>query len=269
MRRLACLSGVLLPILIVASCSSPNGQDSQPSTQQPQISTPTLSPTHNPGPAPPLWQPDQFVSRTEKATIAIHHIAMSGENITLFYSIELTNVDSHERVMVLPTAMLQVGGPDDAQAPALAKVLYSGVNVSLGALSFGSLEPFDTYSLFLTLVISELTVERFSDGTKMIIDGHWEIPLIRRNSVTVRTSRFPRQSWDGRAHSDRRQIWLSTHPGGYHGHSAIGWVATRAFYFLDRIVYFMVKPDGDVIEISEEWYENIDEFLSNLEHPIE
>ena len=52
-------------------------------------------------------------------------------------------MDSHERVKVLPNDTLQAADADRAQAPTLAKVLYSGVGVSLGTLSFGSFESFD------------------------------------------------------------------------------------------------------------------------------
>ena len=189
---------------------------------------------------------------------------MSPKHLTLLYSVELHDVESHERVKVLPNATLQAGDAAHAQSPTLAKVLYSGVDVSLGALSFGSFESFGTDSLYFTLDVSELVVHRFADGTRTTLEGSWTIPVIRRTSPTVRTSGFPEISWDGRTHSDRRRIGLSTHTGGYHGDSEIGRVDTRAFYFLDRTVYFMVRPDGDVVEISEDWYEDVDEFLSNL-----
>ncbi len=230
-----------------------------------QTDNPTRPPTVERSYPPPLWQPDHLVARTEEAAIAIHHIVMSRDRVTFIYSVELAQVDSDQTVMVLPNATLQAGGPDYAQAPTLAKVLYSGADVSLGAVSFGSFGLFDTGSLFFTLVVSELTVDRLSDGTKRTIDGPWIIPVIKRNSVTIRTSGFPRTSWDGRAHSDRRDVELRRDPGRYYTDTPIGRVATRGFFFLDRPVYFMVKPDGAVIEISEERYENFDEFLSNLE----
>ena len=250
---------MILVILALGSCGQPDEQPQAAATEPPTATT------KHTRPPPPLWQPDHLVARTEEASVVIHYIVMSPKHVTLFYSVELHEVESHERVKVLPSATLHAGDADRAQAPTLAKVLYSGVDVSLGALSFGSFESFSTDSLHFTVDVSELVVHRFADGTRTTIEGPWTIPIIRRTSPTVRTSGFPKNSWDGRAHSDGREIGLSTHAGGYHGDSAIGRVDTRAFYFLDRTVYFMVRPDGDVVEISEEWYENIDEFLSNLE----
>ena len=257
--------------LFLVSCGSPQAQVSHTSSEQAPVSTPTLSAaadtSRDTEPPPPLWQLDQLVARTGEAAIAVHHTVMSPKNLTLFYSVELRDVDSHERVMIAPTATIVAAGEDPAQVPTLAKVLYSGVDVSLGALSFGSFELFDTDSLHFTLVVSELTLTRFSDGAKETLNGPWTIPVIRRNSVTTRTSGFPDESWDGRIHSDHNLVGLSLHPGGYHGDSTIGRVATRAFYFLDRTVYFMVRPDGEVVEISEEWYENVDELLDDLREP--
>ena len=253
---LSIIGGLLVLLLAVAAGCS----DSKAPTDTPPPPT-----AERRRPPPPLWQPDRLVARTEEASIAIHHIVIARGNVTFFYSVELPQTDSQDNVTISPTATLQASGPDAVQTPTMAKALYSDTAVSFGALSFGSFGQFDTGSLFFTLAISDLTVERLSDGTKRTIDGPWTIPVIKRNSATVRTSGFPHDNWDGRAHSDRRSVELSLEPGRNHGDSPIGRVVTRGFFFMGQPVYFMVEPDGSVTEISEERYEDFDEFLNDLE----
>ena len=270
--QLPLIVAVLLSMLLVVSCGSPPtplSQSTEPQSPVPrnQVSTPEVLPTVNVGPeAVPIWQPDHFVDRTQDASIAIHKIVISSDVITLVYSIELAHADSGKTVMVSPTAILQGERPDHALMPTLARVLYSGVDVSLGALSFG---PYSSDSLYYRLVIPELSVVQMSDRSEMTVQGPWTIPVMKRHEDerAILPSWFPHLYWDGRSHSDRNDVKVRHNPVGYEGDSEIGWVVTSGFYFLDRPVYFMVKADGDVVEISEEWYVNIDELLNKVKQP--
>ena len=227
-------------------------------------SEPTLPPTVNPGPAVfPPWQPDHLVARTADASVAVHKVVISEGLITLLYSIELAHADPHRTILVSPSARLVGSGPEDALPPTVKKILYHGVDVSLGALSF---EGHSLDSAFYSLVIPELSVSRMSDGRETTIPGPWVISVIKEHESVhdTRQSWFPHQYWDGRAHSDRRDVRLRHNPVGYEGESSIGWIVTSGFYFLHRPVYFMVRPDGNVVEISEEWYVNIDQLLEEI-----
>ena len=104
------------------------------------------------------------------------------------------------------------------------------------------------------------------DGRETTVPGPWSIPVIKEHEKVHDTTQswFPHQYWDGRAHSDRRDVRIRHNPVGYVGETSIGWIVTSGFYFLDRPVYLMVKPDGRVVEISEEWYRNIDRLLEEL-----
>lgn len=244
--RLVCWIAAFMIVISAAACNS-------------QSSTYMESPTWKSEPPPiAIWEPDRLVARTEEATISIHHVVMHPGYLTLFYSAELQTVDFDGRIMIQPKATLRANSPDDEQGPTLIKPLYSDADISLGALSFGSFESFDTNSLSFTLVVSELSVERFSDGTRTTIDGPWTIPLIRKIPDMERTSRFDSTHWDGRAKSDLGTVGLSPHTGPRYGESTLfGRVSLRAFHFLDRRLHFMVKPDGDVVEISRERFDEL------------
>ena len=140
---LACL--LALALLAGAACNSqeeptdriPTGA---PATETPSTQEPTLPPTVNPGPAVfPPWQPDHLVARTADASVAVHKVVISEGLITLLYSIELAHADLHRTILVSPKAQLVGSRPKDALAPSVERILYHGVDASLGALSFEGL----------------------------------------------------------------------------------------------------------------------------------
>ena len=100
-----------------------------------------------------------------------------------------------------------------------------------------------------------------------MVEGPWTIPIIKRHERdhAVLASWFPLLHWNGRSHSDRKDVRVLHNPSGYESETPIGWVVTSGFYFLDRPVFSLVKPDGNVVEISREWYEHIDRHLDELE----
>ena len=145
-------------------------------TEEPTPTEPTIPQTVNPGPAVyPPWQPDYLVARTAGASIAVHKVVISEDLITLLYSIELAHAEPHRTILISPKAQLVGSDPKEPLTPTVEKILYHGIDVSLGALSFEGLS------------------------------------------------------------------------------------------FLGHPVYVMVRPDGNVFEISEEWYRNIDQLLTELE----
>ena len=92
--RIISVSGVLLSICLILACAG--AED-----------VPTLSPTTNPGPdVVPPWQSDNFVARTDIASISVHKVVVSSDVITLIYSIELPHTEAHRTIMVSPAAVL-------------------------------------------------------------------------------------------------------------------------------------------------------------------
>ena len=271
----------LLALILLASVACDSSEDSanNPTTGPARsltvdqthtamsTSTPeaTLPPTINPGPASaPPWQPDHSVARTHGASVAVHKVVISEDIITLLYSIELDHDSFHRTILVSPLAKLVGNKEGDELLPTSENILYHGIDVSLGALSFEEHDPdSDSYSL----VITEMKISVVSDGQETSIYGPWVIPVIKQHERVddIIRSWFPHQHWEGRAHSDRRDVSVRHNPVGYAGESSIGWIVTSGFFFVDRPVYVMVRPNGSVTEISKEWYENIDRLLNEIE----
>ena len=233
--------------------------------RQPQLGAGGLPITRVPFPTVPLWQPDIFVARTPDASISVHKVIISPENITLIYSVELSEEYSFWTDDESPVATMQGDSRGAALAPLLSKVLRRRDEVSLGALSFG---PYDADSVFYELVISEIRAFQASSGMQVTIQGPWTIPVLKQHDILayIKPSEYPHLYFDGRSHSDRRDVEVYEYPGTYQGESPIGWITTGRIRIMgSSSVRFMVKPDGDVVEISRQQYSNMLDYVHELE----
>lgn len=217
----------------------------------------------------PQWVVDHYVDRINGASVAVHKIVVNDDIVTLLFSIELDHIIFEQSHFIVPNASL-VSGTDVALKPLSYKFLYDDVDVALSAITFQL--PSDVsrhYSLF----IDDLTFTHYADGETESLYGPWHIPIIRLNDYRV-SGRIivenGHQFWEGRPVSDRGDVGVrvggpSGYSQGFSGDSPIGWIVTSGFNFLDSKVYFLVKPDGDVIEITESRYYHIDELFEALE----
>ena len=219
---------------------------------------------HPPGSAP-LWQLDNLVARTHEASISVHKLIISPETVTVIYSIELSEDYLFHTVDEALVATLQGDSRSATLTPIMSRVLHREDEVLLGALSFG---PYDSDSLFYALVIAEMRALQASSRAEVTIHGPWTIPVIKQHDRLdwITPSKHPHMYIDGSWYSDRRDVEVSFFPRTYQGDSAIGWITTEKIVVKKTsLVHFLVKTDGDVIEISERQYADIREHVQALE----
>ena len=263
------LSLLISSVLLACTASDTESQTEHQETPGQLLRVTERGPPMSVARQAPQWVIDHYVDRINGASIAVHKVVVNDDIVTLLFSIELDHIIFDQSHFIVPNATL-VSDADDTLKPLFYKILYDDIDVALSAITFQL--PSDVsrhYSLF----VDDLTFTHYADGETENLFGPWHIPIIRLNDYRV-SGRIivenGHQFWEGRPTSDRGDVGVRIggpqgYSQGFSGDSPIGWIVTSAFDFLDRHVYFLVKPDGDVIEITESRYYHIDELFETLE----
>ena len=164
--------------------------------------------------------------------------------MTVLYSAELV-VPSGQVADLLPTANLISSADSGVASLVMSKTLFRADGVSLGALTFG-LD--DMSGRYMTLLVDDLLVRSFSDGSMRRMVGPWQIPLVRKRSPGVVVSGFGYYNFAGRPFSDKGSVELVMDPPA-HYETPMGRVALGAYEVEGNTVFLLFQPDGSVIEI--------------------
>ena len=131
------------------------------------------------GPPPRAWQLDGLVARSPELSLSVHQVVVSPDFMTVLYSAELV-VAPGQVADLLPTAKLISSADSGVAGLVMSKTLFRADGVSLGVLTFG-LD--DMSGRYMTLLVDDLLLRSFSDGSMRRMVGPWQIPLVRKRTL--------------------------------------------------------------------------------------
>ena len=205
------------------------------------------------GPPPRAWQLDGLVARSPELSLSVHQVVVSPDFMTVMYSAELV-VAPGQVADLLPTAKLISSADSGVAGLVMSKTLFRADGVSLGVLTFG-LD--DMSGRYMTLLVDDLLLRSFSDGSMRRMVGPWQIPLVRKRTLGVVVSGFGYYNFAGRPFSDKGSVELVMDPPA-HYETPMGLVALGAYKVEGDAVFLLFQPDGNVIEITKERFSGFD-----------
>ena len=270
--RFGSLGGVLvrgavtLAVVVLLSAFLPacGGNVGAPKDAEPVgrvLATPVGDPPWGPLGGPPrygpprgAWHLDGLVARSPEISLSVHQVVVSPDFMTVLYSVELV-VPPGQVADFLPTAKLISSADSGVAGLVMSKTFSRADGVSLGALTFG-LD--DMSGRYVTLLVDDLLVKSFSDGSTRRMVGPWQIPLVTKRSPGLVVSGFGYRNFEGRRYSDKGSVELKIQPVAHIETPSMGRVALGAYEVDGNAVFLLFKPDGNVIEITEEWFSVFD-----------